>query len=369
MTCEDLVRLWKLIPLREQRAALLIGFEGGSALLGHNTSEQMFTEILAEQSIPYRQAFGPSNQLIRSKWRGLPPVQQEKILKEHTKSITPDPETVAFIATLLQQHVIHSIVITDPNCDLFYMLRERDVSNLQRLDCAEIRPAVLERHARHFQHAISRPLFIDGADILLDHLEPSYTGLEGPYLAEMHAALRHFLDMFDYVFCWGWCYYNLTITKIWTPRPQNFYVLGEYSDGARVSHSDITAVVEDPVDPSSVTTALLNKTATTFSPHRAAASTRLETSSRQGSAQKTPFLILPEDSLQRIFDTMQLNSIIVLSAEGPRVRSRILSYISRKFQEKYPERPYQLLSQTSPPLLRRTIQGISGISTPFYVFA
>jgi hypothetical protein len=102
-------------------------------------------------------------------------------------------------------------------------------------------------------------VLVDGADVILEGLEPSYTGLEGTELLDMRQALRQFSQAFDLLICWGWCNYNIHLGRIWENRPQMLYALGAYTDCMSLSQSYPYTVVEDPTAASQATTAILRE--------------------------------------------------------------------------------------------------------------
>ena len=250
MTCREFAALLRTVPGHARRVALLIGLEGGRALLGHAAPARLFADIVSSQR--------PEDvrpQRIRIQWSGFDQVQRGVLLQQHLRAEAPDAQAIADLVALFRHGYIHAVLLSDPQRALADALSDSQIP-CRVFNCAAHRAAVLHEFTSELGQAI---VLVDGADVILEGLEPSYTGLEGTELLDMRQALRQFSQAFDLLICWGWCNYNIHLGRIWENRPQMLYALGAYTDCMSLSQSYPYTVVEDPTAASQATTAILRE--------------------------------------------------------------------------------------------------------------
>ncbi len=199
------------------RAALVVGFDGGAALLGHDGPEVFQDDLLVPQ---YRR--------VEVAWRSMLHDQKFRTdwMKKHTSSSSPnkkpDMKAMWCIARMVRDGYIRTIVATD-NAGVFYnALTELGVT-MTKYRCSEFLPNALPVKA-----AGSGSLFIDGGELLLRECEPDSLGNESEHTVKVHRALQNYLAGFNAVYCWGWCNVNYSIKDILPVSSERLKILGWY---------------------------------------------------------------------------------------------------------------------------------------------
>ncbi|MFP3986321.1 hypothetical protein U9R90_02230 [Streptomyces sp. E11-3] len=196
-------------------AALVVGFDGGAALLKH-PRPQVFEDDLGV----------PVHRRVDTAWRSILGEKQHRRqwMEEHTSPPDGEPDTEALwcIARLVRDGYLRSIIATD-NAGRFYAsLTELGVT-MTRYECSESLPHVLEIKAKG-----PHPLFINAGEHLLYGCEPDICDNGAEHVGGMHQALRSHLEGFNAVYCWGWCEINHQLDSVILNTEKRLKVLGWY---------------------------------------------------------------------------------------------------------------------------------------------
>ncbi|WP_412543205.1 hypothetical protein R8Z50_12255 [Longispora sp. K20-0274] len=211
-----------------ERAALVIGFDGTAALLGHrdhldlgswlqgNRSESRLAVNLSDRFAGHRT--DPSR------------VALVKELTTTTAGGAYDERAIDVIAELLKSRTIATVVATDPWLRLYQALRSR-IGDLELLDASNIDPTKLEAYAKS---GVGSAVYIQAGAILLsgyrEGVRNDATNERG-YVNRNSLSLRRILDQFTNVYCWGWCEANAPYNFFSgdDDSSQVIYALGDYT--------------------------------------------------------------------------------------------------------------------------------------------
>ena len=244
------LRLVQGIPGQGRRAALVIGFDGGSALLNHSKAKELLNELVGP--VPALRPY-----LITTAWETLDHVGRTALLRKHTLG-EPNLTTISYLAEMLRNHYLGAVIACDPNHLLLDHLRACDVA-LDSFDCSEGRPKVLHLLGATMRNGgDERAVFIDTSDLFLASVESGCRGLDGIERRDMKDAAKAFSDTFDLSFFWGWCDDNVNASDVWRAARGPSYALGTYSDCRSLSQAGGIIVVQDPSDPAFASTEILD---------------------------------------------------------------------------------------------------------------
>ncbi|MFD8301595.1 hypothetical protein ACFV29_04425 [Streptomyces sp. NPDC059690] len=198
-------------------AALVVGFDGGAALLGHDGPEVFQDDLLVPQ---YRR--------VEVAWRSIlhDLKYRNDWMEKHTTSSSPnkkpDMRAMWCIARMVRDGYLRTIIATD-NARVFYdTLTDLGVM-MARYQCSASVPNHLSAKA-----AGCDSLFIDGGELLLRECEPDILGNEAEHTGRVHQALQSYLAGFNAVYCWGWCNVNYSIKDILPVSSERLKILGWY---------------------------------------------------------------------------------------------------------------------------------------------
>ncbi|WP_432979430.1 hypothetical protein [Dactylosporangium sp. CA-233914] len=222
---QDLVETLEASLSRDEKNAIVIGFEASQALVGHSTQDELVAELLSKD------AFVPSHlyaERILNRWSNLPQREKQKFLRTHVGTRPgrqPDLEAIQALALLVKQGYLCSIIATDPT-EVLYRAIDR-IAPMTRLECARFRPEVVEAGYGPYS---TDAVFVDGGEHLLGGFEPNSYGFREDHRQKMVEGLHRFLSHFDRVYCWGWCALNVPFNLICPDRSSlEVHALGAYT--------------------------------------------------------------------------------------------------------------------------------------------
>ncbi|MEU7617849.1 hypothetical protein AB0M91_03250 [Micromonospora rifamycinica] len=250
--------------MRENRdarvpAALLIGLDGGAALLNHARPARFLDALRGDQP-PTRR----DRQKVGEFWAFRSSSQaREDFLKRHTRptdAAEPDLRAIGHLAELLRQGYLNAIVVTDPAGYLHQGIIDAGFTVLHRMEAVGHKRSYFELHRQGSER--TRPVLVDAAEMLIAGLEPTRLDEHGSQLQEMRTELGRFLDDFGIVYEWGWCSLNVPLSTLYR-KPKPLYLLGRYSltDQSWVEAGYHLVVGDESEDDEDATTDILNQLA------------------------------------------------------------------------------------------------------------
>lgn len=325
------------------KAALIIGFDGGAALLRHSRPEAMIAALQDD-------ARGPLVRDPDSLWKGQPTTTaRRKFLETHTRTndISPDSRALHCIAGLLGRGYIRAIVATDTSRGLSGYLRGR--ISMEEFDSGT-RPEKLKAIGNNLGE---KPAFIDGAELLLYGFNDSIYGLYQNMVNETRRALKEFLSGFDHILCWGWSDRNVYLNTICDhEKVAHLYLLGSYSQCVSSRWDGVYDLVEDPSDRSEATTDIILKICSrlpgleeeswrsdpvTAMPSEAPTAAYGEQPVAMASPQR---LLWPAEVLDNLMDRTSGPRISVTGVDGELVRSGLAQWLLSSLRQRGREWQY-----------------------------
>ncbi len=333
----DVAQFAAQIMQRPDPAALLIGFDGGAALLNHHRPAIFRDDLLS--GVPVRE---PDYEMQRmaEQWRKLRLASdRERFMREHTRPIESDPDERAIecIANLVADNRIKAIIATDTSMQLFRSLNDLDVF-MEPFSCPEAASAVLKEK-------ISPRLLIDGGDLLIHgQLYPSMYGRPMAEMLPMRDAIKAYLRSFSHVYCWGWCDLNLPLDWIYpdNDRPQ-LTAIGSYTARCIRLSSDFTIVRGGRDSEYGATNEILYELANALEaparPQREPRSQRApQRRVRSGATAprylpepyqpELPLLLLHEAAKTELLENLSKATVSVIGIEGELVRRRCAAWLA-----------------------------------------
>ncbi len=334
---QELMKIIEGIPRNSRSTALVIGFDGGSALLGHSTVEKFLRDFVR---VP-----GGSNlkkSAITDAWSHLDQVTRRELLYKHTTATAPRKETIAALASMLEDRYLTAIVACDPGEQLLGLLRGQGIA-LERFDAAEGRPRVLADFGVAAMNRRGAPVLVDTADVFLANLLQGTRGLEGAEREQMKQAFRTFSQGFDLTFFWGWCVRNILADEVWSPQPASVYALGHYTDCDALNVAGGYTIVSDGSDRDQehATTTILDNISTELFRNRPKRRRRAMTSQLPRMLAYTedegfsapPCLLWTDDELERVHEYGLASGVAVVGVEGALVRLRVAARVFKKLKQ------------------------------------
>lgn len=215
--------------------ALLIGLDGGAAIMNHHRPSIIRDGLLQGAS-------GTEFKVgdISKAWSKLRYYNRRvEFLRTHTLSSDapgPDTRAVECIARLVQAGYIRAIASTDTSTVLFKALQDCGIYNAaDRVVCADLVPEAMEVRERE-------KLFIDASELLFNGFTCDRYGREGEALEKMREALKSLIGSYPRVYCWGWCMLNADIRDVCPDKVPPYYLttIGSYTTAwLRVPYNEV----------------------------------------------------------------------------------------------------------------------------------
>ena len=188
-------------------AVLLIGLDGGAAIMNHHRPSVVQDDLLEGAS-----GIEFNVNRIRRAWNKLQTYDRRvAFLRTHTESSdAPEPDTraVECIARMVDAGYIRAIASTDTSAVLFNAFQDRGTYGADdRIRCADSLPDAMEVRER-------KKLFIDAGELLFNGFTCDRYGREGEALEKVREALKKLMGSYPRVYCWGWCQLNLDIKDV-----------------------------------------------------------------------------------------------------------------------------------------------------------
>jgi hypothetical protein len=319
-----------------ETAALLIGFDGGRALIGHSASEKLWIDLGATP----RESRGFIRQDLANKWFNKGPGQRFELLERHTREDLPDAVALDALAALLNEGYLHCIVMTDPARRLYARLYDLG-ADMHHFNCSREDSKILKALGPGKTH----PVFIDGGELLLC-LTPNMYDRSVETMAVLKKDLKDYLSSFTYVFCWGWDAYNERVDKLFSPQEGHYYILGASSENGSADEIRPYKLVEDSAGESErATTQLLKSIDRCLHPHGRPAPQAHPArpghmrppqvvSNGEVDPYSPPCLLWDESTCASILKETDSHPISVVGVEGDLVRSRLAEKIRDAFEKK-----------------------------------
>ncbi|MEU1603059.1 hypothetical protein [Micromonospora matsumotoense] len=329
--------------MRENRdalvpAALLIGLDGGAALLNHARPARFLDALRGDQSPTKR-----DRQKVGEFWAFRSSSQaRDDFLKRYTRptdAAVPDLQAIGHLAELLRQGYLNAIVVTDPAQYLYQGIIDAGFTVLRRIEAVGHKPSVFELRRQGSERA--RPVLVDAAEMLIAGLEPTRLDEHGSQLQEMRTELGRFLDDFGIVYEWGWCSLNVPLSTLYR-KPKPLYLLGRYSltDQSWVGAGYHLVVGDESEDDEDATTDILNQLAESLGlPATPRAAGGVPTAPPSTSAgwtvlrpEATPPL-LTVDQLSGLRESAFAGPVTLIGIDGERTRRRAAEWLLAETDE------------------------------------
>ncbi|MEU0765168.1 hypothetical protein ABZ351_36595, partial [Streptomyces microflavus] len=206
-------------------AALVIGLDGGAALLNHARPTR-FVDALRGDRAPTKN----DDQKIGDFWAfRSSSLARDDFLKRYTTptdAADGDLTAIANLAELMNQGYFNAVVVTDPAEYLYRRIIDAGSIVPRHIEAVGHKPIMFDLRRQGSERA--RPVLVDAAEMLIAGLEPTRHDEHGTQLRDMRTALVDFLDDFDVVYGWGWCRLNVPLSTLYR-KPTPLYLLGRYS--------------------------------------------------------------------------------------------------------------------------------------------
>jgi hypothetical protein len=332
------------------RAALLIGFDGGSALLDHPTSEAMLENLKRGRDSPGRiQEPGPL-------WGRMSSSRlKQEFLEKHTRiGQSPDNGALHRIAGLLEQRYVRAVVATDADKGLQQSLLRKGLA-IKSFECSfpDLNPDRSGSKLDILGERIERyPVFIDGGEVLLQGFVPSIIDLQLVEVRQVRNALREFLKPFAMVLCWGWCEQNIPLKDICDEDRTRLFLLGEYTWCSSTKWERPYEIVEDPQRPDKATTGILEsicKFLPNFPPEPTGRETLVVQAAGSATASAEPQVQTPmparllwaSDTLRAIEEQAKTKRLSIIGVEGQAPRHELAQWLLGTLRNETPDCHYR----------------------------
>ncbi|MEU2280686.1 hypothetical protein ABZ614_01730 [Streptomyces sp. NPDC013178] len=309
------------------RTALVVGFDGGAALLNHKRPQVFKNDLLLRV---YRK--------VNAAWRSVLPDDSHRSqwMIEHTSPPDgePDLEALWCIARLVRDGYVHSIVATD-NAGVFYESLGQLGVKMAKYECSENLPNVLPAKAKG-----ADPLFINAGEFLLYGCEPDVRGNDAEHIGRMHKALKSYLDEFDAVYCWGWSNINHQLDSVFSNTNETLKVLGWYDtteDALKITTDYDVVECDGPLE--EATTDILHRLAEELfddekAPLPAAPRPSGAEPARVPAPTAAPRPLLSDELLKQLVANVQQHRISYIGVDGELTRRRCFEWLTAELSGK-----------------------------------
>jgi hypothetical protein len=244
---EDLASTLQNPNPNARAGALIVGFDGTAALLGHPDRNILRDQLLG--SAPPRDL----GKLIREKVKGQADPFDRFAFMQGVSSPRRGQQSgaaaIEVIASLLEGNCIDVIVATDPHQALYGAISQY-VPNLVRIPGDGF---TLEHVESFLNDSAGRLMFFDAGGILIRGFvdgvrdKVGKTGEGYRYLHGIQAALQAFIGEYENVFCWGWCEANVPFHVI-CPDDATVHAIGRYTKCPEIANDLIQYDVQQADD-------------------------------------------------------------------------------------------------------------------------
>lgn len=220
--------------------ALVIGFDGTAALLGHPDHYALSDQVRGNRSSQ------DLRELISAEVRERPdPYERYQYLRDITtpRAGRQAGTAIQVIASLLSENHVNVVVATDPHRTLYTAIAQY-VPNLNWVAGDGFTDTHVESFLRDQQ---GRRIFFDAGGTLIrgfqDGIREEFgrAGPQASYLKQMVTRLQDFLGSYEKVFCWGWCRANVPFYVICPNGAQpTVHAIGAYTDCGDIDNTFFT---------------------------------------------------------------------------------------------------------------------------------
>ncbi|MBO4160478.1 hypothetical protein [Micromonospora antibiotica] len=314
-------------------SALVIGLDGGAALLNHARPTR-FVDALRGDRAPTKN----DDQKIGDFWAfRSSSLARDDFLKRYTTptdAADGDLTAIANLAELMNQGYFNAVMVTDPARYLYEHLCRHMIAAgsivPRHIEAVGHKPSMFDLRRQGSERA--RPVLVDAAEMLIAGLEPTRLDEHGTQLRDMRAALVEFLDDFDVVYGWGWCRLNVPLSTLYR-KLTPLYLLGRYSLKHSWVEADFHLVVGDESeDDEDATTDILNQLAESLGLSGAASSAAVPPTASPSAGwtvlrpEATPPL-LTVDQLAGLRESAFAGPVTLIGIDGERTRRRTAEWL------------------------------------------
>ena len=332
---EDLSELARVMAgSAGKQAALVIGFDGTAALLGHPDHYSLAEKLQGNKS----------NETLRSLVstkikQHADAYARYGYLREITQPRTgpaPGATAIQFIAGMLARDFINVVVASDPHKALYTTLAQ-NVPDLVPVMGDGSNPA----HIQSFlKDQPGRRIFFDAGGLLIRGFQDgvraefgSRNGQDADYLRNMETKLEEFLGSCENIYCWGWSELDVPFHDICPRGPQpTVRAIGRYTKCGDLSNDSFEYDFPDAEDPGNA------GLTTTNALERLAALLMLSPGTNDGGVGVRPDLVgitvplLAEDKLNTFVPALdgRERAVHIVGIENETIRRSAANWLYRK---------------------------------------
>jgi hypothetical protein len=339
ITVAEFAGQMRLLRQADARSVLLIGYDGGSALINHSRPERMLADMRSDHNPTAQESLENiersqenierSQENIERYWSLLGGSATRIVfMQDHTKpsdAAGPDVLAMGHIAQLLRDNYLFAVVATDVSQVLYEHLRTQ--VDLSRIDLVGDRAQKVDEVIRA---SSKNKIFVDAGEVLLYGCTPGRYDVNKGLMQESANQLKDFIASFHEVFCWGWCNLNMSLGSLFKPnRDRKIHVLGEYSACLANRPDNGTRIVVNSGEPvRAATTQILVEIASRLGLKRPDAFPKVSPTALPGSpsvpigedAGRRLRPLLTAEVLERMRDRVMAYPISIIGVESARVR-------------------------------------------------
>jgi hypothetical protein len=311
--------------------ALLIGFDGGAALVNHHRPVMVRDAVCGSAAT---NAF--SLRHIKNAWRSgyMDYTTRDAFMRAHTTTTDaaePDLGAIGCLARLVEQDYVRAVVSTDSSRVLYDSLTSCGVA-IEQLICSSSVPKALQVRS-------NGKVFVDAGELLLTGFDPDIYGRADVELGRMRDTLKEFLGSYRCLYCWGWCELNAQIDWVCPAKGLPYFTaIGDYTD---VTLQTDWNVVEGARDTDHATNDIWYELDRLLFPARTAPAR--PTAPRQSgpappvsladrSAQRRP--LLSQETFRDLVDRVSGATVSFIGAESSSVRMRCAHWMATMLRQR-----------------------------------